>query len=371
MSTVHELQQQQVLDNLAMFVHNRDSYPYFSVVSQGTSMLTDTGTLAVSNGWGLSSTGAFIFNALGVNPMYSRAHQGAWTINPVNDSIKLQVMRCVYRCAVAGCLGTPPDGCPNCANLFYAYYNMEPPPPWDNSLPYPSGSSNNPMDPSNTVNMTDIKVRAAPAPSDGVQTITGEIASSADNQFQGYTLSVIDDDEGAEARIVVSSKKDSATTTQFVVTPPFSHVLAVAPKPGVNVFDLTQYNRLPIRGTVTPECLQFDKCWFCCGSALPKPYRKCNLVGHYCGTYIWVPPSGVDELTKVTMLIQDIAYFDPPYSGKPLTATNLSASAGAGLPGGGAVLILGAESGGRQPTQYPYSGVLGLNQLLRTGQASH
>ena len=99
MQMVHELQQQQVLDNLAMFVMNRDSYPYFSVVTQGTCTLADTGSLALLNGWGRGSAGIapLLFSPTGVNPSASRPHTGSWLINPINDSVKLTVMRCVYR----------------------------------------------------------------------------------------------------------------------------------------------------------------------------------------------------------------------------------------------------------------------------------
>ncbi len=90
MSTVHDLQQQQMLDNLAMFVQNRAAYPYFSVVTQGTSTLTDTGSLAATNSWSRVG-GSFVFNSLGINPTDSRAAAEAWTINPINDSVKLTV----------------------------------------------------------------------------------------------------------------------------------------------------------------------------------------------------------------------------------------------------------------------------------------
>lgn len=70
MATVHDIQQQQVLDNLAMFVANRNAYPYYSVVSQGTSQLIDQGTLNVSSGFIRNSTN-FIFSSLGINPSTS------------------------------------------------------------------------------------------------------------------------------------------------------------------------------------------------------------------------------------------------------------------------------------------------------------
>ena len=50
MGTVHDLQQQQVLDNLAMFVCNRNSYPYYSTIGPGACTVADQGSLAITNG---------------------------------------------------------------------------------------------------------------------------------------------------------------------------------------------------------------------------------------------------------------------------------------------------------------------------------
>src|SRR5438105_3980917 len=84
METVHDLQQQQVLDNLAMFVHDINAYPYFSLVTGGTSQLTDSATLAVTNSW-QRVAGAFVFNSLGLNPSVMCQANGQWQIVPIND----------------------------------------------------------------------------------------------------------------------------------------------------------------------------------------------------------------------------------------------------------------------------------------------
>ncbi len=121
MQTVHDIQQQQVLDNLAMFVHDINSYPYFSLVAGGTTELTETGSLAVTNGWS-RGVGGFLYNSLGINPTVSCTSQGNWQVNPINDSIKLTVMRCVYQKAVSGCCGRQlPANCPDC-NAMLKYY---------------------------------------------------------------------------------------------------------------------------------------------------------------------------------------------------------------------------------------------------------
>jgi hypothetical protein len=284
MSTVHDLQQQQVLDNLAMFIENPQAYPYYSMVTQGTAQITDTGTLAVTTGFARTS-GQFLFSSLGINPTASRQLMGSWLVNPVNDSIKLTMMRCVYQRAIAGCLGVTPSTCPNCDNLFRAFYGKPP------VQPAPSGAG---------------PAFAPPAPSPSVPWPGGEPTASF-----------------APA-----------------AAPPTAGGPAAAPLQSPHV-----------DGIVTPYCLDFGYCWFCCGHKLPKNCH-CQLVGHYCNTYVWVPDEGRDQLTKLTLLIQDIAFYDPPAppsSGAPVTPSHA---------------IPYRPPTGRMPSVYPYTS-LGEAQLLR------
>jgi hypothetical protein len=75
-------------------------------------------------------------------------------------------------------------------------------------------------------------------------------------------------------------------------------------------------------GAVTSECINADQhCWLCvgCKKCVPK-HCPCMYVGHYCGTYVWVPPQGSDELTKLTLAILDFALHDQPQRlGKSVT----------------------------------------------------
>lgn len=65
-------------------------------------------------------------------------------------------------------------------------------------------------------------------------------------------------------------------------------------------------------GRVTVACLD-DTCWFKVGSRKDVPKRtSCSLVGHYCGTYVWVPDCGRDQLTRLTLAILDIASNESP-----------------------------------------------------------
>ena len=42
--------------------------------------------------------------------------------------------------------------------------------------------------------------------------------------------------------------------------------------------------------------------WFCVGRKSDVPKDAC-FVGHYCETYVWVPPQGVDDLSRFTLII--------------------------------------------------------------------
>ena len=299
-ATVHDIYQQQVLDNLAMFVHNRGSYPYFSLIGTGTTSLTDTATLADTNGWARNTAGSLLYATAGLNPSLMRAKMGSWATFPINDSVKLTVMRCVYQSALDGCDSSPGGSCPDCANLFYAYYNMEPP-TRSSSIPYHGGPPNDPLDPSNTPYYSGTPT-AAPA---GSYAISTSIPFGSQDQYKGFTVQF----RGAEAYTVESSTTSGSTTnptTTLIVTQPLTVDRRTTP------FELFQKTRLPIRGIGTPECLAFQQGWFCHGPKLPKHLDKGTPYGYYCGTYVWVPPGSIDQLTKLVLLIQDLAYYDPP-----------------------------------------------------------
>jgi hypothetical protein len=302
-ATVHDIYQQQILDNVAMFVHNRGSCPFFVLINQGTSTLTDTGTLANTNGWSRIAATAiapatFAYASTGLNPSAMRAQQGSWQTYPISDSVKLNVMQCIYRQAVGHNFN---DGCPDCANLFYAYYNIEPP-MTTNSIPYNGGPNNDPNNPANRTYVRGSVVKNSDPTGYDIYT---DLPFTATDAFKGYTIQ-IETPNGPEATFVASSresdKKTILTLTSQFQTPPVEKT----------PFLLSISSRLPIRGIVTPECLSFPQGWFCCGKKLPKCCNDCTPHGSYCGTHIWVPPEGVETLTKLTLLIQDVAYYEPP-----------------------------------------------------------
>jgi hypothetical protein len=203
---VAEMEQQQVLDNLAMFVCNYNSMPYFSYPNQTSTSMQDQASIAgtaVAGRPGSSSFGVpFMFNTLGLSGGDQRTAVEGLVVTPVNDPRRLEWMRCAYQLALRNCRGgEPSENCPDCQTRFAVFYTGDP---------------------------------------------NGNIRDKAN-------------------------------------------------------------------GTVTSECLKTNFCWLHvgCKKCAPKP-DACNLVGSYCGVYVWVCPEGRDELTKLTMAILDYAVNNPP-----------------------------------------------------------
>lgn len=105
---VHQLQQQQVLDNLAMFVANPDSVPYFTIAGAGQSSVSDQGSASTTLNWLRAG-----FQSIGFTVSGNRLMQENFTLAPLNDPDQLARMRCAYQTAV-GYGGSP---CINCCAL--------------------------------------------------------------------------------------------------------------------------------------------------------------------------------------------------------------------------------------------------------------
>jgi hypothetical protein len=123
-----EIQEQQVLDNLAMFVCDYNAFPSFSFPNQGGSNVTDTDSASASPGLsriGLTGTAvkAFVFSTLGFNFGAQRQCAESFTLTPVNDPRKLELMRCAYQQAVRSCgYGLESTVCPDCKAIFNKFY---------------------------------------------------------------------------------------------------------------------------------------------------------------------------------------------------------------------------------------------------------
>jgi hypothetical protein len=120
-----DVYEQEVMNNLAMFVHDSGSMPWFSYANQGGSSVTDQGNVGATAGWsrGSAGTAPFLFNSVGGSLGLQRAQQESFTMTPVNDPRRLELMRCAYQkvlisAGVAAVSGT----CPDCQNRFNVFY---------------------------------------------------------------------------------------------------------------------------------------------------------------------------------------------------------------------------------------------------------
>ena len=52
--------------------------------------------------------------------------------------------------------------------------------------------------------------------------------------------------------------------------------------------------------------------WIGYGNRCDVPKDCCSLIGHYCGTYVWVPACHRDKLSRLTLKILDYAVNDAP-----------------------------------------------------------
>ena len=122
--TVSDVCQQQVLNNLAMFMYDPGSLPHFSYPNSSAANVTDQGNVAATPAWAPSNLAipAVLFNG-GFNVGASRQNAESFVLTPVSDPRKLELMRCAYQKAVAGCgRGEMSKSCPDCATRFRVFY---------------------------------------------------------------------------------------------------------------------------------------------------------------------------------------------------------------------------------------------------------
>jgi hypothetical protein len=116
--TLTDIYEQQVLDNLAMFVRNPNSTPFFAFPNAGAADVTDSGGIEPGTTWDITS---FAEQTLGLN--FGREMNEGWTLQPVYDVRRLELMRCAYQIALANSgMRTADEGCPNCDKLLRAFY---------------------------------------------------------------------------------------------------------------------------------------------------------------------------------------------------------------------------------------------------------
>jgi hypothetical protein len=114
--TLADLNCQQVLDNVAHFVNNPDSMPFFSYAATGTTQISDAGTANVTLTW---DPRTIISEALGITG--SRTVVEGWNLSAINDPDRLYGMRCVYRMVV----GAVTTDCDDCVRRLDAFFNHQ------------------------------------------------------------------------------------------------------------------------------------------------------------------------------------------------------------------------------------------------------
>lgn len=113
--TVADIYQQQVLNNLAKFAHDPNALPDFGVPTDGLAQVDDGVNFNNDWTWALlgGETGVFKLGA-------DRGIRQSWSLTPVQDPRKLELMRCAYRKAVG--FAECSECCPECEKRFAHFY---------------------------------------------------------------------------------------------------------------------------------------------------------------------------------------------------------------------------------------------------------
>lgn len=130
--TVSDLHQKQVLNNLAMFVFDPNSLPYFNVLSTGINEVTDTGAVMNALTFArVTMANLFMVSQNATTPNVSRVARENWSANPVNDPRRLELMRCAYQKVASAhfcrpeALGAASAVCPDCELRWRAFYGVD------------------------------------------------------------------------------------------------------------------------------------------------------------------------------------------------------------------------------------------------------
>jgi hypothetical protein len=124
--TLTDLNYQQILNNVAMFVVNPAVIPSVAVVNSGTVTVTDQKTYSTSATYSPTLTfsqqggGALPILTLFFNPSVQRLLTENWTVTPVTDIDSLRRIRCAFQLLVLS--GGQTSDCQNCQQLLEDFY---------------------------------------------------------------------------------------------------------------------------------------------------------------------------------------------------------------------------------------------------------
>lgn len=128
-STLTDLNYQQVLDNLAMFVANPAAMPSIAVFNSGTVTVADqksvgaNATYSPTLVFGQQAGSGLPILSLLFNPSGSRNVTENWSVLPVTDVDNLRRIRCAFQLVVLG--GHTTTDCDQCLDLLRRFYAGE------------------------------------------------------------------------------------------------------------------------------------------------------------------------------------------------------------------------------------------------------
>lgn len=115
-STLSDLYEGQVLDNLAMFCANPDAVPSFAVPAAAAVTVQDQ----VNGAFVLQATGkSLTLDRSGPSGGGMRTVVGNWTLAPVNDPDRLRLIRCLFKHAVGCQLDAECENCREPLERFF------------------------------------------------------------------------------------------------------------------------------------------------------------------------------------------------------------------------------------------------------------
>jgi hypothetical protein len=248
--TLSDIYEQQVLDNVAKFVYNFNSLPHFAIADGGTTAVNDQ---LLGNGNLLLPIGTN--SSLGINGQ--RQCNDAWTLTPISDPRKLELMRCSYQRAVGCALHCEQSlECKNCQQLINSFY-------------------------------------------------TGRADTSP---------------QEARQLLGVPSPCQASPMAQACEHPRIPIPTAAAAPPTKEKQPDQQQSAADLSG-ITADDLNAGCCWFrvCCAKCIGDHRHGCCKVGEYCGVYVVVEGTiGQEMLSRLTLIMLDLAQYrgvasKPPY----------------------------------------------------------
>jgi hypothetical protein len=127
-TTVTDFQYQQVLNNVAMFVHNPSTIPSLVAITSGTASIQDqknfsgNATYAPTLPFSLQGGGALPILTLLFNPSVQRQVNENWSLVPIADTDHLRRIRCAFQNLV---LDGETSDCDHCRERLDAFFLSE------------------------------------------------------------------------------------------------------------------------------------------------------------------------------------------------------------------------------------------------------